>query len=140
MAPLPEVAPLSARQRGNVLLVLLFSQAVQVALVTAAMAGFFFAFGVIAIRPEAMGAWLGDLDPGVLAEWEWFGYPMTITRALVHTAGFLGILSGFYFTVYVITDATYRSEFFTEIVEELRESLAVRQAYLALVARAGSGA
>lgn len=133
-----EDAPLSARQRGNVLLVLLFSQAVQVALVTATMAAFFFAFGVIAIRPEAMAAWLGDLDPGVLAEWRWFGYRMTVTRALVHTAGFLGILSGFYFTVYVITDATYRSEFFTEIVDELRESLAVRQAYLALVARAGS--
>lgn len=140
VAPLPEVAPLSARQRGNVLLVLLFSQAVQVALVTVAMAAFFFAFGVIAIRPEAMAAWLGELDPGVLVEWEWFGYRMTVTRALVHTAGFLGILSGFYFTVYVITDATYRSEFFTEIVDELRESLAVRQAYLALVARAGSGA
>ena len=74
---------------------------------------------------------------GCLAGWIW---ARALTRALVHTAGFLGILSGFYFTVYVITDATYRSEFFTEIVDELRESLAVRQAYLALVARAGSGA
>ena len=53
-------------------------------------------------------------------------------------AGFLGVVSGFYFTICVITDATYRAEFFTEVVAEVRQSLAVRTVYLALVG--GSGA
>ena len=55
----------------------------------------------------------------------------------IEEAGFIGALSGFYFTVYVITDATYREEFFTEIVREVRQSLAVRTIYLALVRSSG---
>jgi hypothetical protein len=129
-----EVVPLTRRQEGNVLLVLLFSQAVQVLLVTLTVAGFFLVFGLVAIRPEVVGAWLGEeIGRGELASWEWFGRRMEITRALLHVAGFLGALSGFYFTVYVITDATYRQEFFEEIVGEVRQSLAVRNVYLAIV-------
>ena len=136
----PEPESLSRRQKGNVLLVLLFSQAVQVLLVTLAIAGFFFVFGLIAIRPEVIDSWLGDeIGRGELARWTWVGRDLVLTRALIHVAVFLGALSGFYFTVYVITDSTYREEFFTEIVGEVRQSLAVRRVYLALVsARLGS--
>jgi hypothetical protein len=131
-----EQVPLSGRQRGNLLLVLFFSQAVQVLLVSVAIAVFFLLFGVVAIRPETIGAWLGDaVDPGHLVTWHVGGQEIVVTRALVHVAGFLGFLSGFYFTVYVITDGTYREQFFTEIAEEVRESLAVRRVYLALRAR-----
>ncbi|MBX3284588.1 MAG: hypothetical protein KF703_04520 [Actinobacteria bacterium] len=134
-----EPVPLGRRQQGNVLLVLLFSQAVQVLLVTVTVAGFFFVFGLIAIRPEVVDAWLGgSIGPGELASWTWFGHDVVVTRALVHVAGFLGVVSGFYFTICVITDATYRAEFFTEVVAEVRQSLAVRTVYLALVG--GSGA
>lgn len=126
---------LSRRQQGNLLLVLLFSQAVQVLLVTAAIAGFFFAFGLVAIRPEVIDAWLGSIGTEVLASWEVFGREVQLTRALIHVSGFLGALSGFYFTVYVITDATYREEFFTEILDEVRQSLAVRNVYLTLLDR-----
>lgn len=130
----PEAPPLSNRQRGNVLLVLLFSQGVQVALVTVTLTLFFLVFGLVAIRPEVISAWLGDsIDPGVLAEWRWFGHDIVLTRALLHAAGFLGTLSGFYFTVYVITDSTYREQFFDEIIDQVRQSLAVRRTYLALI-------
>ncbi len=131
-----ETVPLSRRQQGNVLLVLLFSQAVQVALVTVTITGFFFVFGLVAIRPEVVAAWLGDASSaGELTRWRWFGHEIVVTRALLHVAGFLGTLSGFYFTVYVITDSTYRQEFFTEVVDEVRQSLAVRNVYLALLRR-----
>lgn len=137
---LGEAPPLTRRQRGNVLLVLLFSQGVQVLLVTVSLTLFFFVFGLVAIRPEVIAAWLGDaVDPGHLADWRWFGHEIVVTRALVHVAGFLGVLSGFYFTVYVITDSTYREEFFEEIIDQVRQSLAVRRAYLALIARHGDG-
>lgn len=130
-----EPVPLSRRQQGNVLLVLLFSQAVQVLLVTLATALFFFVFGLVAIRPPVVDAWIGDIGTEVVASWELGGQPFEITRALIHVAGFLGALSGFYFTVYVITDSTYREEFFSEVLGEVRQSLAVRNAYLALVSR-----
>jgi hypothetical protein len=131
--------PLGRRQQGNVLLVLLFSQAVQVLLVTVTVAGFFFVFGLIAIRPEVIAAWLGDaIGPGELASWTWFGHDVVVTRALLHVAGFLGVVSGFYFTICVITDGTYRSEFFTEIVSEVRQSLAVRTIYLARIRASGA--
>jgi hypothetical protein len=130
----PPAVPLTKRQKGNVLLVLLFSQAIQILLVTVSLSLFFFAFGLVAIRPEVIDAWLGDVvDPGHLAEFRWFGQELVVTRALVHVAGFLGILAGFYFTVYVITDSTYREEFFEEIVDQVRQSLAVRRVYLALI-------
>jgi len=126
-------APLSRRQLGNVLLVLFFSQAVQVLLVTVAIAAFFFGFGLVAIRPEVVAAWLGDVDPQIVAEWHVLGAELQVTGALLKVSGFLGALSGFYFTVYVITDSTYREEFFTGIVDEVRQSLAVRNVYLALL-------
>lgn len=140
-APDAEAVPLSKRQQGNVLLVLFFSQAVQIALVSVGITAFFLAFGLIIIRPEVVESWLGDLTPDLLASWELAGRTFEITRAHLRVAGFLGALSGFYFTVYVITDATYREEFFTEIVDEVRQSLAVRNVYLGLVAeRDGDGA
>lgn len=126
--------PLTRRQQGNVLLVLFFSQAVQVILVTLAIAAFFFAFGTVAVRPEVVAGWLGGSPPEPLASWTVFGRDIEVTRALINVSGLLGALSGFYFTVYVITDATYREEFFTEIVAEVRESLAVRAVYLGLIA------
>lgn len=131
-----EPVALGRRQQGNVLLVLFFSQAVQVLLVSVAISVFFFVFGLFAIRPEVIAAWLGDIGSDTLATWTVFGREIRLTRALIHVAGFIGALSGFYFTVYVITDATYREEFFTEIVADVRQSLAVRNVYLALRKRA----
>ncbi len=55
------------RQQGNVLLVLFFSQAVQVLLVSVAISVFFFVFGLVAIRPEVIAAWLGDIGSDTLA-------------------------------------------------------------------------
>lgn len=131
--PPPARRPLSRRQEGNVLLVLLFSQAVQVALVTVALVAFFFAFGLVAIRPEVVVAWVGATgEADLLASWVWAGRSIEVSWALVKVTTLLGALGGFYFTVYVITDATYREEFFTEIIDRIRESLAVRTAYLAL--------
>jgi len=135
LAPACTAEPLSRRQRGNVLLVLLFSQAVQVLLVTVSVTAFFFVFGLVAVRPDVIAAWVGDLGAGELARWTWFGHTFVLTRALLHVAGLLGTLSGFYFTVYVITDATYREEFFDEILGQVRQTLAVRTLYLALLDR-----
>ena len=51
--------------------------------------------------------------------------------------GFLTAFSGFYFTVYVLTDATYRQEFLDEVLGEMRQAFAVRAVYLAAPAPGG---
>lgn len=54
-----------------------------------------------------------------------------LNRELLQVAGFLGTFTGFYLTVYLVTDETYRREFRDDVVGELREALAVRAAYRA---------
>ena len=109
---------------------------VQIALISVSVFVFFVVFGLILVRPEVGEAWIGDVDPDVIASWTWFGQPVAVTEELLRVSGLLGALSGFYFTVYVITDNTYREEFFEDIVDDVRESLAVRNVYLALRHRA----
>ena len=46
---------------------------------------------------------------------------------------FLAAFSGFYVSVYAVTDATYREEFFDRVAAELRQTFAVRAVYLTLV-------
>ena len=53
-----------------------------------------------------------------------------VTKELLKVSIFLAAFSGLYFTVVLVTDATYREEFFDEILAELRQSFAVRSVYL----------
>ena len=49
---------------------------------------------------------------------------------LVQVAVFLSAFSGLYFTVYAVTDDTYRQQFFTSVTRELERAVAVRAVYL----------
>jgi hypothetical protein len=123
-------APLSARQRGNVLLVALFSQGLQVLLVTLIVGGFFVVFGLLTIEPETvMTSWLEHGGHEVAVFWIG-GHEFVVTKELLKVSIFLAAFSGLYFTVVLVTDATYREEFFDEILAELRQSFAVRSVYL----------
>lgn len=124
--------PLGRRQRVNVYLVLLFAQAVQVVLVALAVFGFFIVFGLVAIRPVVVGAWLGDIPSEVLVSLELFDHRLELTSALVQVSGLLAFVAGFSFTVSMVSDATYREEFFADVVGEVRQALGVRRVYLAL--------
>lgn len=129
-----ELVPLSRRQRGNVLLVALFSQGLQVVLVTLLLGVFFVIFGVLAMTPEVMVSWLGH-DGAVLLEVGILGRDLRLTEELLKISAFLASFSGLYFTVVLVTDATYREEFFDEILAELRQTFAVRAVYLRARAR-----
>lgn len=129
---------LTRRQRVNVYLVFLFAQAVQAALVTAAVFSFFTLFGLVAIRPEVVVGWLGEEIP-VDRLWtgSLFGHEVVLTSALLHVSGFVAFVAGFSFTVSLVTDSGYREEFFDEVVGDVRQALAVRTVYLALRGRPG---
>lgn len=123
-----EPTPLTARQRGNVLLVALFSQGLQVVLVTVLLGAFFVVFGLLTITPEVIEAWLGHAGHA-LVTFHVGGREVLLTQELLKISGFLAAFSGLYFTVVLVTDATYREEFFDEILAELRQTFAVRAVY-----------
>lgn len=121
--------PLSTRQRGNVLLVALFSQGLQVVLVTLLLGAFYVAFGLLTITPEVLESWLGH-DGDAVVRFDLLGRNLRLTAELLKISAFLASFSGLYFTVVLVTDATYREEFFDEILAELRQTFAVRAVYL----------
>ena len=121
---------LSRRQWGNVGLVVLVSEGIQIVLVTLLIGVFFSLFGFLAIERPVIESWLGGA-PDVLSTVNLWGQEMVLTRELVHVAAFLAAFSGLYFTVVLLTDATYREEFLEEVLAEVREAFAVRAVYLA---------
>lgn len=124
-----EPPPLTWRQWANVGLVVLYSQFLQVLLVTVMVFVFLFLFGVLVVtEPIARG--FVDAPPHVLASLDLWGRHMAITEELLRVTGFLTVFSGLYFAVTAQTDATYRREFIGEILDEMRRSLAVRAVYL----------
>ncbi|HLF41060.1 MAG TPA: hypothetical protein VI854_06245 [Acidimicrobiia bacterium] len=133
---LSEPPPLTWRQWGNLGLVLLFSQGLQVLLVSVLLGLFFVAFGLLAFRPETMAAWSGRSLAEPLATFELWGRDVRLTTELLRVSGFLAAFSGLYFSVTAVTDDTYRQEFYEDVVADVRQALAVRAAYLAVL-RAG---
>jgi hypothetical protein len=121
--------PLTKRQWGNVALVFLFSQFLQVLLVCVMVFVFLLGFGVLVVtEPVARG--FIDSQPHVLASLDLWGRDLVITEELLRVTGFLTVFSGLYFAVTAQTDETYRREFIGEILEEMKRSLAVRAVYL----------
>lgn len=127
--PPAEVSPpLRKRQWGNVTLVVLFSQSVQIVLVTLLVFGFLVVFGTIVATEPIVHGFLGA-PPHVLAHIDLWDRQMVVTEQLIRIAGFLAVFSGFNFAVTVQTDAAYREEFLDSVLDEVRRSCAVRVVY-----------
>lgn len=124
----PEPDPASWREWLNVGLVMLFSRAVQITLVAALIGAFFVGFGVVGIPASTIAVWTGA-EPNVLATFTLTGRELVLTEQLLRVAAFLASFTGLYFTVYLVTDDTYRSEFQEDVVSEVRTAFAVRALY-----------
>ena len=120
---------MSRRQWGNVGLVVLFSQALQVIFVSVMIGVFLVAFGLLAVTPEIAADWSGS-PADVLLEGTLWGRSVALTAQLVTVATLLAVVSGFSFTLSLLTDDAYRREFLEDVVGEVREAFAVRAAYL----------
>jgi len=125
----PMEIPLSPRQRLNLGLVSVFSQAILVTIVALTLFVFFVVFGLLAIPEATTAFWTATQDVHVLTHWRVGGRTLVITEPLLRVAGFLAAFSGMYFTVVLGTDATYREEFARDAGPEIRQALAVRLAY-----------
>ena len=125
----PDPPSLSRREWGNVGLVVLVSETILVWLVAAFMFGFFVVFGVLAISSEVVETWLGHA-PDTIATFHLFEQRMVLTGELIKVSGFLAGFCGLYFTVSVLSDATYQAEFLSSLLDEVRQAVAVRAVYL----------
>lgn len=124
----PSPVALSPRERANVALVGLFARSVQIAAVGVGVWLFLVAFGALAMSEGSTANWVGG-DVNVLLSWSVDQRDMVVTEELLRVAGFLATFAGLSFTVYLVTDPTYRDEFRTDVASELREAFAVRAAY-----------
>lgn len=113
-------------QKANLVLVLLIAQLVQVLLLSLAVFVFFVVFGLLVMDPEVIKGWTGAER---LTAVPWFE---RANMELLQVSVFLAAFSGLYFTVYAVTDETYRKQFFTSIVRELERAVSARAAYRAL--------
>jgi hypothetical protein len=129
-APVTATPPLSRRQWGNVGLVVLFSQFLQLVLVSSMVFVFLLLFGMVVATKPIVAEFVGH-GPHVLATLDLWDRQMVVTEELLRVTGFLAVFSGFYFLVSSLTDATYRGEFLEDIMNEMRRSLGVRAVYLA---------
>jgi hypothetical protein len=128
-ADLQTEAQVTGLQRANLVLALLVAQAVQVLLLSLAAFCFFVLFGVVAIDDSVVKSWIGH-DPA---------YPTglhVVSRELAQVATFLAAFCGLYFTVYAVTDSSYRQQFFTKVMRELGRVVGVRICYRDLRRRA----
>jgi hypothetical protein len=112
-------------ERANLTLVLVITQMVQTLLLSLSVFLFFLVFGAITMQPEIVQAWV--VDAGV-HKLDWLP---NVSVELLQVSVFLSAFAGLYFTVFAVTDETYRNEFFTGVVQELERAIAVRAAYVA---------
>jgi len=135
MAPEHQTSPadteLSRLGRLNLVLVLLFNQAIQVLLLSIAVLAFFLVFGKLAVTDDVITTWLGDGHPDQIML---FGRSISWgpSNELFQVSLFLAAFSGLYFSVYAVTDEKYRAEFFSSIEKFLERAIAVHTVYRTL--------
>lgn len=135
----PTRTPLSRAEQINVVAVMVVSQAIQVVLFTAGLFAFFMALGIIAIPYEVTVLWSSEETCQVgepPCAGTWFGIHIPIPQTVVHTSLFVAVLSGLYFTVSTSVDPLYRQRFFDPLIADVAVSLAGRDAYLEMEAKA----
>lgn len=120
--------PLDRADRVNLSLLVVIAQMVQVALVALVIGLFYVGFGLLAVRRATIGQWTtAEVDP--LATFDLFGAEVVVTWEHFAVAGFIAVFSGLQFAVSMLTDATYREEFYEDVTGEIRDVLAVRALY-----------
>jgi hypothetical protein len=117
---------LTIQQRANLVLVLLIAQMIQVVLLALAVFAFFVVFGRVAISDAVVLLWTGHHATYV-------GDVRLISTELFQVSIFLSAFAGLYFTVYAVTDQTYRDKFFSEIAADLKRAIAVHTVYRSLL-------
>jgi hypothetical protein len=123
--------PLRRIQRVNLSISLVVRQWMQVLVVSAGVGLFFIAFGMIGITGQIYEQW--GISPGGWSyQIDLLGHPLLISASLVKVAIGIANFTGLYYSIALLTDATYRAEFLDNISAELRDLFTARAQYLEL--------
>lgn len=131
--------PLTITQRANLVLVLLVAQVLQVLMLSAAVFAFFLLFGVVAMTDDVIASWVGHEPQYRALSVADVVVQLPVSHELSQVSVFLSAFAGLYFTVYAVSDPTYREEFFAELATELEQAVGVRAVYRRLLGHAGPG-
>lgn len=124
-------AEVTGFERGNLVMVLVLIQVVQVLLLAVTVFVFFLVFGALVMTDDVVIAWIGE---DRVHAWK---YLPNLTVELVQVSIFLAAFSGLYLTVSTMTDETYRAQFFSRVQVHMERAVGVRAVYLALRSRDG---
>jgi len=124
--------PLSQGERLNVALVLFVTQGLQILTVAIAIGIFFVVFGALAVSMAIQDAWDVTMGATVVSV-RLFGQQVEVTEALLRVSCGIAAFAGAYYSIAVLTDATYRQEFLDDLTDEMRGTFEERTAYLGLV-------
>jgi hypothetical protein len=102
--------PLRRRERLNLALVALVSEALQVGLVSGAVWLFYVLLGALLVSAPVRGTWLLQPDT-VVWDVAWFGERVQVTAALLRVATGMAGFAGLYYAVTILVDSTYRDQF-----------------------------
>src|SRR3954453_3792841 len=130
----PVDAPLVGREWINVGTLIMFSQGLQIALVTLAVQVALIVFGLLLVPLPIQQQGSGD-PVGAMAIVSIGGLAIALTEPLIAVSLILGAFSGLYFTIAALSDAAYRAEFFSDADRELDDVFAVRAVYRATLGR-----
>ncbi len=122
-ARLREHAAIHGLEKTNLVVVLMVVQALQVLLLSVSVFAFFVLFGAVVMTHTVQQAWVqGDIHA--------LPWASNLSVELLQVSVFLAAFAGLYFTVYAVTDETYRDQFFTQLKSELDRAMGVRTVYL----------
>jgi hypothetical protein len=124
--------PLTGTQRANLLLMLLVMQAFQVFLLVFAVFVFFIGFGLLVIQPSVIESWIGHPPAPIVWRFGFGSVRLPVSWELFRVSAFLSAFAGLYFTVFAVTDANYRRQFFGELARGLEQAVGVREVYRVL--------
>ncbi|TDW15929.1 hypothetical protein [Kribbella kalugense] len=123
--------PLRPIQRLNVSISLVIRQWMQVLVVSAGVGLFFIAFGMLAISAHVYELW-GITKGSWSYQLNWLNHPMVLSASLVKVAVGIANFTGLYYSIALLTDSTYRTDFLDNISSELRDVFTARAEYLEL--------
>jgi hypothetical protein len=128
--PDPETAaPLSRKERVNVVFVLATSQVLQVGLVAVVAGLIFFVLGLILLSPDLLAQWTRNGSP----DGEILGMTLPVPQALIQTSMFLAGMTFMYVSARAVGDSDYRTRFLDPLIDDLRLTLVARSRYRAAV-------
>ena len=120
--------PLSAKERLNLVLNVMFTQGLQVLSLGLLMFVILVGFGVIAIQQSVIEIWVGRPAEPIIV----FGLQLPlITAPLLKVAALVSAFTALQFAVQAVTDAGYRTDFFDDVLGQLSHTLLAREVYLA---------